>query len=50
MEAHVMNIYDQEPNESPFDWMNRVLKTVAYRLLWAVVFLFALGYVIGASK
>ena len=45
-----MNIYDQQETETPFEWVNRVLKTVAYRLLWAVLFLFALGYVVGSVK
>ena len=44
------NLYDQQPDESPFEWMNRVLKTVAFRLLWAVLALFVLGYLIGGTK
>jgi hypothetical protein len=45
-----MNLYDQQETETPFEWVNRVLKTVAYRGLVAVVFLFVLGYVVGSVK
>jgi hypothetical protein len=45
-----MNLYDQEPNETPFEWVNRVIKTIAYRLLWAVLVLFILGYLVGSVK
>lgn len=45
-----MNLYDQQENETPFEWVHRVVRTVAFRLIYAVMFLFVLGYLIGSVK
>lgn len=41
------DLYEQRKDETPFDWIERVLKTVAYRMLFISAGLFLLGYAWG---